>query len=118
MVKARGNPSGKAETVSATTIIKTSLNLLPLKINNIVKITETTIKIKLICLENFSILIVRGDFSSCKLFIEVAILPISVLLPVSHTTQVALPVKILQPAYNIFFLSWTMVFSRIISLSL
>ena len=64
MVKAKGNPSGKAEIVKATTIINTSFNSLPFNTKIMVKITATIIKRRLICFENFSILIVKGDFSS------------------------------------------------------
>ena len=58
----------------------------------------------LICLENFSTLIVNGDFSSSVLFKVSAICPISVFKPVPITIASALPVMTLVPANNMFIL--------------
>ncbi len=78
IVRAKGKPSGIAETARAITDKKISLYGTPFMISNVVVIIAT-IKTKiLICFDNFSTLIVSGDFSSLALFILSAIFPISV----------------------------------------
>ncbi len=56
--------------------------------------------IKVICFENFSILIVNGDLDSSVLVTFWAIFPTSVLIPVEDTTAFALPVNTEHPAYK------------------
>ena len=54
-------------------------------VNKIIESITDNIPIKiLICLENFSTLIVSGDFSSSVVLILLAIFPISVLLQVRY----------------------------------
>ena len=97
-------PSGIADTVRAITDKNISLFGKPFdfKINIIIK--EIITINKLICFENFSILIVSGDFSSFKLFTSFAICPISVLEAIAVTTPNALPVKTEVEAYTILLL--------------
>ena len=78
IVRASGNPSGKADKVRATTNIKTSFMSLLFVSNIIVKIIARIKTIILICLENFSTRIVKGDFSSRDSVTVLAICPISV----------------------------------------
>ena len=64
-------------------------------------IIDITTIINVICFENFSILIVNGDFVSSVDVTFCAILPTSVLIPVDKTITIALPVKTDVPAYTI-----------------
>ena len=73
-------------------------------------IIAITIINKLICLENLSILIVSGDFSSFALATLSAIFPTSVCIPVLVTMAIALPVVIVVPANSIFFISLILAF--------
>ena len=105
IVSANGSPSGIADTDKATTVRKIDLFSYPLEYKITTDIIEITMIIILICLENFSILIVSGDFSSWAVDTDKAIFPISVLTPVATTTAKALPVIMLVLAYNILVLS-------------
>ena len=60
------NPSGIAETVNAITVDNISANLYPLKNKNIDTIIAKIKNAKLICFENFSILITNGVFESSE----------------------------------------------------
>ena len=66
-------------------------------------ITAITTTKMVICLENFSTLIVSGDFSSSVSLILLAILPISVDKPIETTIAFALPVTTLVPEKRILF---------------
>ena len=103
-VKESGNPSGIAETARATTAKNISIKWYCLQINTQPIKIEIPIIIKVICLENFSILIVNGDLLSSVDVTFSAIFPTSVSIPVAVTTAIALPVKTEVPAYNIHFL--------------
>ena len=105
IVSASGNPSGIADTAKAITDSNISLKGSPLNTNNIAIIKAIIIINKLICLENSSTLIVKGDFSSFVSFMVLAILPISVFKLVPTTIPMALPVITLVPANNILFCS-------------
>ena len=72
----------------------------------------------LICLENLSIRIVRGDFSFLVVATLDAIFPISVFKPVPVTTHIALPVETVVPAKTIFFISLIATFLSITSIFL
>ena len=98
IVSARGSPSGIAETERAITEVNILIPSYPFIFKIIEIIIAINIVIKLICFENFSILIVSGDLVSLALLTSFAILPISVLIPVSTTMPTALPLNIEVPA--------------------
>ena len=103
IVKAKGNPSGIAETAKAITDKNISVPDTPF-VNKIKAIIMAIIiTSKLICFENLFILIVSGDASSLDLDTLSAIFPISVLRAIPTTTPLALPVVTVEPAKTMFF---------------
>ena len=105
IVRASDKPSGIADTARAITLKNISFKGKSLLFKTNATIIATTKIIQLICLENLSVLIVSGDFSSFVSDTLLAILPISVLVAVDVTTANALPVVTVVPAYTIFILS-------------
>ena len=118
IVSASGKPSGKAETAKAITVNKITSYGLCFKINKIATIIAIATTRTLICLENFSIRMVSGVFSSGALLILSAILPSSVSKPIFTTIASARPDTTVVPEKAILLWSVMAAWSCLIVLAI
>ena len=111
IVKAKGKPSGMAETAKAITVTKISLYGTCLTIRRIAISAATDKTRMLICFESFSTRIVSGDFSSSVFARLSAILPSSVSRAIPVTIAWARPDTTVVPENTIFDWSFMATFS-------